>query len=165
MSVLRRLVPAPALSLVLFALWLLLARGAAPADLLVAAIVALAVPPLTTRLRLVHAPLKRPATALRFAMRVMVDVVASNIEVGLDVVFFRTRKPDSHFVVVPLELRDPAGLAMLALVTTIVPGTVWSELAVDRSSLLLHVWNVGDEAAFVARYKQRYESPLREIFE
>jgi multicomponent K+:H+ antiporter subunit E len=29
----------------------------------------------------------------------------------------------------------------------------------------LHVWNVGDEGSFIARYKARYEKPLREIFE
>jgi multicomponent K+:H+ antiporter subunit E len=46
-----------------------------------------------------------------------------------------------------------------------VPGTVWSELAPDRSALLLHVWDVDEEPAFVARYKARYEKPLREIFE
>ena len=51
------------------------------------------------------------------------------------------------------------------MVTTIVPGTVWSELALDRSTLLLHVWDVPDETAFVARYKARYEQPLCEIFE
>lgn len=51
------------------------------------------------------------------------------------------------------------------MVTTVVPGTVWSELALDRSALLLHVWNVDREDAFVTRFKERYEQPLREIFE
>ena len=51
------------------------------------------------------------------------------------------------------------------MVTTVVPGTVWSELALDRSALLLHVWDVDEEEAFVARFKARYETPLREIFE
>jgi multicomponent K+:H+ antiporter subunit E len=27
------------------------------------------------------------------------------------------------------------------------------------------VWDVGEEEAFVARFKARYEEPLREIFE
>ena len=38
-------------------------------------------------------------------------------------------------------------------------------LALDRSALLLHVWDVPEEGAFVARFKARYEKPLREIFE
>ena len=66
---------------------------------------------------------------------------------------------------IPLDLRDPLGLAILAMVTTVVPGTVWCELAPDRSALLLHVWDAPDQAAFVARFKRRYEQPLREIFE
>jgi multicomponent K+:H+ antiporter subunit E len=51
------------------------------------------------------------------------------------------------------------------MVTTIIPGTVWSEIAVDRSRLMLHVWNVTEEAAFISRFKARYEQPLQEIFE
>ena len=89
----------------------------------------------------------------------------SNFEVAWGVVAWRWRRPRSRFVVIPLELRDPLGLAALAMVTTVVPGTVWSELALDRSALLLHVWDVDDESAFVARFKARYEKPLREIFE
>jgi multicomponent K+:H+ antiporter subunit E len=54
---------------------------------------------------------------------------------------------------------------MLALITTIVPGTVWSELAPDRSRLLLHVFDSADDASFIAHYKTRYERPLQEIFE
>jgi multicomponent K+:H+ antiporter subunit E len=69
------------------------------------------------------------------------------------------------FVRVPLDLGDANGLAMLAVITTVVPGTVWSELAADRTALLLHVFDVHDEAAFVERYKARYERPLMEIFE
>ena len=56
-------------------------------------------------------------------------------------------------------------LAALAVITTVVPGTVWSELAIDRSAVLLHVFDVDDQAAFVARYKARYERPLIEIFQ
>ncbi|MND08945.1 putative monovalent cation/H+ antiporter subunit E [compost metagenome] len=51
------------------------------------------------------------------------------------------------------------------MITTIIPGTVWSELAGDRSALLLHVFDVEDEAAFVAEFKDSYERPLMEIFE
>jgi multicomponent K+:H+ antiporter subunit E len=78
---------------------------------------------------------------------------------------WRRRRPQSKFVVIPLDLRDSVGLAALAMVTTVVPGTVWSELALDRSAVMLHVWDVDDEQTFIDRYKRRYEKPLREIFE
>lgn len=66
---------------------------------------------------------------------------------------------------IPLDLRDPVGLTVLAMVTTIVPGTVWSEIAAARSTLLLHVWDIGEVREFVSRFKTHYEQPLREIFE
>ena len=66
---------------------------------------------------------------------------------------------------VPLDARDPAALAALAMIVTATPGTAWAELAYDRSALLLHVLSVGDEAELVATIKRRYERPLMEIFE
>ena len=72
----------------------------------------------------------------------------------------RRRAPRSAFVACRSTLRDPHALAALAIITTVVPGTVWSELAPDRSALLLHVFDLDDEAAFIAHYKARYERPL-----
>jgi multicomponent K+:H+ antiporter subunit E len=69
------------------------------------------------------------------------------------------------FVTIPLAIRDPNALAALAMITTIVPGTVWCELARDASVVRLHVFDLDDEAAFVADYKSRYERPLADIFE
>ena len=77
----------------------------------------------------------------------------------------RARRSTGAFVKVPLELTDPSALAALAMITTVVPGTVWTELAIDHSAVLLHVFDVDDEAAFVADFKARYERPLKEIFE
>ena len=161
----RRLVPAPGLSALLLLLWLLLARSAAPGQVALGLVLALVLPPLTRRLRLGHAPLRGPWSIVRFVARVMGDVVASNVAVGRDVLRLRPRRPQPRFVQIPLDLHDPLGLAMLAVVTTVVPGTVWSELAADRGTLLLHVWDVPDVDDYVARFKQRYERPLREIFE
>ena len=47
---------------------------------------------------------------------------------------------------------------------TVVPGTVWCELAHDRSALRLHVFDMADEAIFIRHFKTRYELPLKEIF-
>lgn len=67
-------------------------------------------------------------------------------------------------MLVPLDLRDTHGLAALAMITSVVPGTVWAELAPDHSVLLMHVFDLDDEAAFIARFKRDYEQPLRQIF-
>jgi multicomponent K+:H+ antiporter subunit E len=162
---LKKLAPAPLSSAALLALWLVLARSTSLGQVLVGLVLALAVPILTSNLRPTKVRVRKPRVVARYILRVGCDVVRSNFEVAWDVVAGRWRRPQSMFVVVPLELRDPLGLAALSMVTTIVPGTVWSELALDRSALLLHVWNVGDEGAFIARFKARYEQPLQEIFE
>lgn len=165
MKALRALLPAPGLSALVLALWLLLARPPSAAQLLLGLALALVVPRLLPLLRMPPVRLRNPWRVLGYMRVVAGDVVASNIEVGIGLFRRGAHAPKPAFVVIPLDLRDPVGLAVLAVVTTIVPGTVWSELALDRSALLLHVWDVPDETAFVARYKARYEQPLCEIFE
>ena len=93
------------------------------------------------------------------------DVIASNLAIAAIVWGAGRRPPRSAFVRIPLALRDPNGLAALAIITTVVPGTVWSELAMDRSALLLHLFDVDDEQAYIDLFKHRYETPLMEIFE
>jgi len=38
-------------------------------------------------------------------------------------------------------------------------------LSPDRRHLLVHAFNVDDEAALIAQIKTRYEVPLKEIYE
>jgi multicomponent K+:H+ antiporter subunit E len=159
------LLPAPLTSAALLALWVLLARSTSAGQLLLGLALALLIPRVTSGLRATTGRPRRPLVVVRFILTVGYDVLVSNFQVAWGVIRFRSRRPKARFVVVPLELRDPVGLAALAMVTTVVPGTVWAELALDRSALLLHVWDVEEEGSFVARYKARYERPLREIFE
>jgi multicomponent K+:H+ antiporter subunit E len=165
LSLLAKIVPAPLISLLLLAMWLALARSIAPGQILLGGLLAIVVPLVTASLRPTKVRVRRPGLLVRYIVRVCGDVLTSSLQVAWGVVAWRWRRPQARFVVVPLDLRDPIGLAALAVVTTIVPGTVWSELAIDRSAILLHVWDVVEEGAFVAHYKARYEKPLQEIFE
>ncbi len=162
---LRKIVPAPLSSAALLGLWMMLARSASLGHIILGVSLALTVPLITANLRPTQVHVRKPRTILRFVLTIIRDVVVSNLQIAWGVVAWRWRRPQTRFVTVPLELRDPLGLAVLSMVTTIVPGTVWSELALDRSALLLHVWDVAEEEAFVAHFKARYEHPLREIFE
>jgi len=120
---------------------------------------------MTASLRPRPVRIRHPWVISRLILTVGHDVVKSALEVGGDVLRLDRVQPNSRFVRIPLDIRDPSALASLAMITTVVPGTVWSELAFDRSVLLLHVWNVSDEEEFVAYFKARYERPLKEIFE
>ena len=161
----KRLLPSPLLSLALTALWLLLSASFSASTLLIGGVIGVAIPLLTASLRPDPARVARPMVVLRLAVLVVFDVIASAAELAFAVLRSRARPPRSAFVAIPLELQDTHGLAALALITTVVPGTVWSELTLDRSSVVLHVFDVADPAAYVAHYKRRYERPLMEIFQ
>jgi multicomponent K+:H+ antiporter subunit E len=160
----KRLLPAPVLSAALFVLWLLLNQHLGKTTLVMAVVLAVAIPLLTAPLRPLAVRIKRPRAMLALMWTVLCDAIVSNLDIARSV-WRPTHTPRGAFVRIPLDLHDANGLAVLAIVTTIVPGTVWSEFAIDRSAVLLHVFDVDDEAAFAARYKLRYERPLIEIFE
>ncbi len=155
--------PAPMLSLAVFVVWLLLAATVEPAHLLLAAILALLLPLVAQRLRTEQAGLRRPLVAARLGLRVLWDIVVSNIEVARRILGRESRiRPG--FVWVPLDIVNPYGIATLAGIITLTPGTLSSELSADRRYLLVHCFHLIDAAATIAEIKLRYEKPLREIF-
>ena len=159
----RRLLPSPLLSLALLVVWLLLNNTLAPGQVLLGALLALGLPLLTDRLRPERVRIRRPLKAVRLLLVVLVDIVLANIEVAR-----RILGPEAalrpRFVWLPLDIRDPSGIAALAGIITLTPGTVSSDLTADRRYLLVHAFNCDDPAALVASIKQRYERPLMEIF-
>lgn len=161
----KRLLPAPLLSLALFALWLLLNRSLGLADLLLALALALLIPLLTRGLRPLPVRIRRPAVVLRLMFVVACDSARSNIAVARLLLTPGERRHPSGFVHVPLDMRDPNALAVLAMIVCITPGTSWAELSLDRATLLLHVLEIDDAAAIAAHVKTSYERPLMEIFE
>lgn len=161
----KRFLPAPLLSLALFALWLLLNQSVSAGHLGMGIVVGVVMPLLSAPLRPQRSHVLRPLVLLRLVLTVGADVVISCLQVARGVLRTALSPPRSAFVTVPLDLHDPHGLAALAVINTVVPGTVWCELAPDRSAVLLHVFDLDDEAAFIARYKQRYERPLMEVFQ
>lgn len=161
----KRLLPSPWLSLGLLGGWLLLNRSLSPGHWLLGTALAVALPLLMSPLRPQPGRLRRWGVLLRLVLRVGRDVLRSALQVAMGVCRAGSRPPRGTFVVVPLELRDEHALAALAMISAVVPGTVWSELAPDRSALLVHVFDLGHEADFIAHFKADYEHPLKEIFE
>jgi multicomponent K+:H+ antiporter subunit E len=161
----KKILPAPLLSAALFVLWLLLNRTLGAGHLLLALILALAIPLLTAGLRPVPVRIRRPGVALRLLLTVAADSMRSNIAVIRLLLRPGSRRHAPGFVHVALELRDPNGLAVLAMIVCLTPGTAWAELSLDRATLLLHALEVDDARAMAAQIKTRYERPLMEIFE
>jgi len=145
----RRLFPAPLLSLALVALWLVLNNPYSLGHWLMALLLGFVVPLLTQSLRPTPVRFSHPWVAFKLFLRVGRDVIEWNWRVLRGT----------------LDLRDPNGLAVLAAIMCVIPGTIWSEIALDRSALLVHIFDLEDEAHEIALIKQRYERPLMEIFE
>ena len=96
----------------------------------------------------------------------LLDIVKSNTAVARVVLGLTGGRPVTPgFMGVPLDMRDPHGLAMLAVILTSTPGTVWVEYDEATRHLTLHVLDLQDEARWIETIKQRYERPLMEIFE
>ncbi len=161
----KRWIPSPPLSLTLFVVWLLLNQSLHVATLLLAAVLAIVVPLLTQSLRPAPVSMRRPGVALRLFGHVALDVVRSAAAVGRRLLTPGTLRIASNFVLVPLDMRDGNGLAVLTMIICLTPGTAWAEISLDHSTLLIHVFDLDDEPAFIALIKQRYERSLMEIFE
>jgi multicomponent K+:H+ antiporter subunit E len=161
----KRLVPSPPLSLALFVVWLLLNQSTEASTLLSGVLLAIAVPLLTKGLRPATVRMRRPGVALRLSVVVLYDMSHSVFAVARALLGRRNRDIRASFIQIPLDMRDPNGLAVLAMIMCLTPGTAWGEVAFDRSTLLIHVFDLADEAAFIAQIKTRYERPLMEIFE
>jgi multicomponent K+:H+ antiporter subunit E len=105
-------------------------------------------------------------TAALLACHVFVDILRSNVAVARIILgLVKERKVTSGFLNIPLELRDPHGLFVLAVIVTATPGTAWAGVSPDGRTLSLHVLDLQDEAAWIATIKGRYEKPLMRIFE
>lgn len=160
----KRWLPSPLLSAVLFVVWLLLVGSLAPAQVLLAVALALIVPRFTERGQPARPRLKKPGTIARLGLVVLWDIVRSNVEVARRILG-SPAKLTPGFVWVPLDLRTSHGILTLAGIITMTPGTLTVDLSDDRRFLLVHALHVDDKAALVAQIKARYEQPLREIFD
>ena len=163
--IVHALLPTPVLSIALLVLWLLLNRSVSAGQILLGLILGLLIPVLLRGLRPLPVRVRHPLTILRLALRVVWDTSLSNFNVVRFMLFPGMRKHPANFVRIPLELRDPNGLAVLAMIVCITPGTAWAEISRDRSQLMLHVLEVDDPEEIVQHVKRCYERPLMEIFE
>ncbi len=159
----RRLIPYPLQTGLLFIVWLLLNNSVAPAQIALAALLAIALPFWWHRFWPHATPLHRPDLLARLVLVVIWDVIVANLQVALQILGPQARlKPD--FIDIPLELDDELAIAMLASIISIAPGTVTARISADRTHLIVHLLNVDDAERAAAEIKQRYETPLKEIF-
>lgn len=155
----------PILPVVLLLTWLLLNDSVSPGHIALGVVFAVLITAAVARLRPLPAWPHRLHVAAGLIGNVLIDIVRSNLAVGRIILGASQRQPTIGFMQIPLDLRDPHGLAMLAVIITGTPGTVWAGHDAEHNVLTLHVLDLKDEAAWVRTIKHRYERPLMEIFE
>lgn len=160
----RRLLPHPALSVLVGAVWMLLVNEITFGALVLALIVAVAAPLVTSRFWPDRPKIRFGPDVVGYVGIVLWDIVAANFEVAWVILTRRNRDIRSHWLVVPLELRSPEAITVLAGTISLTPGTVTSDVSADGRALLVHALDVADPEAEVARIKQRYETRLLKVF-
>lgn len=160
----NRLFPYPLLIVSIVAMWLALTRFSL-GQLLLGTAVALVAAQGLAALHPSKPRLRRWDLVPKLIGIVLLDILRSNIAVARLILSGNRAKRKSGFVAIPLELRDPMGLAVLAVIVTSTPGTAWIDYSDRRGVLLLHIFDLVDESEWVELIKTRYEHLLMEIFE
>ncbi|MBJ3786936.1 Na+/H+ antiporter subunit E [Devosia sediminis] len=159
-----RIFPYPLLTIALTLMWLLLQQSAGLGHILLGFAVAWSASQAMAKLQPHRPIIRRPGLVLKLFALVTVDIIRSNIAVSRIVLAGDRRETTAGFIKMPLELRDPAGLAVLSCIITATPGSAWLEYSPAESSVLIHVLDLIDDEEWVQTVKQRYEVLLLEIF-
>jgi len=160
----RRLLPRPALSVALFLLWAVLTNAASSATLLLGLLLALLLPFVVASFWPDALRVSRPGVAVKFAARIVRDMLLANWAVARRVVG-PVAALHPAFVEVPLDLRDPFAATVLGSILSLTPGTVSIDVDRERWVLQLHALDAPDPDMLIRQIKRHYEAPIREIFQ
>jgi len=160
----NRVFPYPLLIVGLIVMWLLLTNFSL-GQLLLGTVIAMLAAQGLAALQPAKPRLRRWDLIPKLFFIVLLDIVRSNIAVVRLILTENQHKRHSGFVTIPLELKDPTALAILAVIVTSTPGTAWLDYSDSRGTLMIHVFDFIDEQSWVDLIKNRYEHLLMEIFE
>jgi len=158
-----RLLPYPLLSASLFGMWTLL-TGFSPGHVVLAGLVALTIPRVMLVLDVEKPRIRIGWSMVKLAWFALVDIIRSNIAV-YRIVLFKPAGRRSGFIRLPIDLESRYALAVLAVIITATPGTLWLQHDARRRLILIHVLDLVDEDAWITLIKNRYEKLLMDIFE
>jgi len=154
--------PVAGAGLLLF--WLLLNQSLSLGQIVIGSFAAIVGGWALTTLGSPEGRMRRPSAMLRLSGLVLADIVRSNIAVARIVLGSGKRERRSGFVDIPIDLRNPYGLAMLACIITSTPGTLWVNFDERSGKLTIHVLDLLDDSDWPGTIKNRYERLLLEVF-
>lgn len=163
-KLLRWLLPHPFLTLLLAIVWIML-QNQFSAGMMVFGLILGVIIPRATAVWWPDRPSSiRPGHLVVYMLIVLWDIIVANIQVAWIVLTKSNANLRPAWVVIPLELRQPEAISVLAGTITLTPGTVSADLSDGGHSLLVHALHTDDPDAVRDEIKQRYERRLMEIF-
>ena len=160
----RWLFPHPLLTLILAVVWIML-QNKVTAGMVVFGIILGIIIPRITAIWWPDSPKGfRMGKMIPYSIIVLWDIVVANLQVAWIVISVPNAKLKPAWIVVPLELKSPEAITVLAGTITLTPGTVSADLSSEGNSLLVHVLHTDDPDAVRDDIKTRYERRLLEIF-
>lgn len=158
------LMPHPFLTLLLAVVWTLL-QNEVSAGMVVFGIILGILIPWATSVWWPDTPKGfRLGKMITYSFIVMWDILVANVQVAWIVLTVPNSRLKPAWIVIPLELRQPEAITMLAGTITLTPGTVSADLSDEGHSLLVHVLHTSDPDGVRDEIKTRYERRLLEIF-
>ncbi len=161
----RRIFPHPLLTLLLTFVWCLLNNTVSPGMVVFGLLLGIAIPILTSAYWPNRPVMYKPFRMMIYVLIVIWDIIVANVQVALIVLFKRNADMKPNWVNIPLDLRTPEAIAILAGTITLTPGTVSADLSDQGHALLVHALDASDPDAVRDEIKSRYERRLKEIFE
>ncbi|TCS67343.1 Na+/H+ antiporter subunit E [Primorskyibacter sedentarius] len=162
---LRKLLPHPLLTLTLIIVWQMLVNKLTPGNLLLGLILGLVIPFVTAAYWPNRPRLRNPLAIIEYTAIVIWDIIVANVEVAYIILFKSNANTHPAWVTIPLDLRTPEAITVLAGTITLTPGTVSSDVSACGKALLVHCLDAPDPDAVRDQIKDRYERRLKEIFE
>lgn len=160
----KRWFPHPGFSVLLALVWLMLMDSFSLGQILLAVLVGWFMPWSTESLWPRRTPLKKPLMMGRYVLVLLYDIIVANLVVAWWIIG-PSRRLKPAFVEYPTELTDRLAISVLANTISLTPGSVTADISLSRSVILIHALNVTDDEALVRTIRERYEQPLKEIFE
>ena len=158
------LLPHPMLTLLLALVWTLLQNDVSAGMVVFGLILGIIIPWSTSAWWPDTPKGFRMGKMISYSIMVLWDILVANIEVAWIVLTVSNEKLKPAWIVVPLELRQPEAITVLAGTITLTPGTVSADLSDEGNSLLVHVLHTDDPDAVRDEINIRYQRRLKEIF-
>jgi multicomponent K+:H+ antiporter subunit E len=159
------LFPHPLLTIILVIVWVMLQNDVSAGMVVFGLILGIIIPRVTAVWWPDRPQGFRAGRMFSYTLIVIWDIIVANIQVAWIVLTKPNAKMKPAWVEIPLDLRSPEAITILAGTITLTPGTVSADLSNEGHSLLVHALDAPDPAAVRDEIKHRYERRLKEIFQ